>query len=293
MKMKKIISAVLLLATMFAFASCGNGRSIPIEVVKRANMTGALLSDGCKAYTEKVTYFDGDGSISYTLYFEEAANAAAYSYNIVEQIGDYKLIAHEGDIYKQKGDMFCAVLFSNQALTYYQYIKDYANDSLEVKFPLDLGERYQLESKTEGDFIMVSYYADVTPQIASAVYSTILKTGDKIISEYKLGKDYKIMSIKYTVKHNDGSENLVAQRTFEYYNDKKNDVFSSLPNGDDVTITLVIGEREYEYSVPSGVYVEFEDGGVGYEYFTDAGFSQKYETSEAREATVFVKTNFD
>ena len=293
MKMKKIISAVMLLAAVLALASCGNGRSIPIEVVKRANMTGTLLSNGSKSYTEEVTYFDGDEHISYKLYFEEAENATAYSYNIVEEIGDYKLVAHEGDIFKIKGDKICAVLFANQALSYYQYIKDYANDSLDVKFPLDLGERYQLESKSDEDFITVSYYADVTPQIASAVYSTTLKTGDKIISEYKLDRDYRIWSINYTVKHADGSENLVARRTFLHYTDKSDNVFSSLPDGDDVAITLVIGEREYEYFVPDGVYIEFEDGGVGYEYFTDAEFTQKYVTAKAEEMTVYVKTNFD
>ena len=293
MKMKKIISAVLLLAAVFALVSCGNGRSIPIEVVKRANMTGTLLSNGSKSYTETVTYFDGDETLSYTLYFEEAENAAAYSYNIVEQIGDYKFIAHEGDIYKIKGDKVCAVLFSNQALSYYQYIKDYANDSLDVKFPLDLGERYQLGSKTDQEFITVSYYADVTPQMASAVYSTKLKTGDKIISEYKLDHDYKICLIQYTVKHADGSENLVAQRSFLHYVEKQDDFFSSLPDGDEVKIKLVIGELSYEYEVPSGVYVEFEDGGLGYEYFADKDFTEKFEVSPSKEMTVYVKTNFD
>lgn len=291
--MKKILSAALIIATALALVSCGSGRSIPIEVVKRANLTGTLLSNGSKSYTEKVTYINGDEMLSYTLYFEEAENATAYSYNIVEEIGDYKLIAHNGDIYKIKGDKVCAVLFSNQALTYYQYIKDYTNDSLESKFPLDLGERYQLESKSDQQFITVSYYADVTPQIASAVYSTELKTGDKIISEYKLDHDYKICQIKYTVKHADGSEKLVAQRFFLHYVDKKSEFFSSLPDGDDVKITLVIGERSYEYEVPSGVYVEFEDGGLGYEYFTDKTFTEKYEVSLAKEMTVYVKTNFD
>ena len=292
MKMKKILSAALIAATALALVSCGNGRSIPIETVKRANLTGNLLAGECSSYTEKVEYFDGGEAISYTLYIESAENAAEYSYNVVETIGDFTLFAHEGDVFKKKGDDFCAVLFSNQALTYYQYIKDYASDSLEVKFPLDAGERYQIKSSEDGDLIFVSYYADVTPQMASAITSVSLKTGDRIISEYTTDKGYRIQKIEYFVEHADGSKNLVAKRSFTYSVEKE-DAFSSLPGGDDVTVTLVIGGREYGYDVPSGVYVEFFDGGLGYEYFTDEKCTQKYELSTALEMTVYVRTNFD
>ena len=290
--MKKILSAALIAATALALVSCGNGRSIPIETVKRANLTGNLLAGDCLSYTEKVEYFDGDKALSYTLSIENAENAADYSYNVVEKIGDYTLFAHEGDIFKQKGDEFCAVLFSNQSLTYYQYIKDYASDSLEAKFPLDAGERYQIMSNEDGDSIFVSYYADVTPQMASAITSVSLRTGDRIVSEYTTDKGYRIQKIEYFVERGESEKTLVAKRTFTY-SDKKSGAFSSLPGGDDVTVTLVIGGREYEYSVPSGVYVEFEDGGLGYEYFTDEKCTQKYELSKAREMTVYVKTNFD
>ena len=289
--MKKILAAALACLIVLALVSCGNGRSVPFEVVKRANLTGTLLSDGCASYTEKVEYYRDGGTISYTLYFETADNAAEYSYNVIEQIGDYTLYAHEGNVYKKKGGDFCAVLFSNQALTYGQYIKDYADDTLEVKFPLDAGERYQKSSRDEVNFIYVTYYADVTPQMASSITSVSLKTGDRIISEYKLDKSYRIYSADYSVEHKDGTTEKVARREFEYF-DAKQDLFSSLPAGDDVSVTLVIGEREYEYSVPRGVYVEFHDGGLGYGYFTDAGFTQKYEVSKAEDMTVYVRTNF-
>lgn len=290
--MKKILSAALACVILLALVSCANGKSVPIEVVKRANLTGTLLADGTKAYTETVSFFKDGEEISYLFYFESAENAAQYSYNIVEVEGTYSLYAHEGNIYKQKGDALCAVLFANQALTYYQYIKDYADDSLEVKFPLDAGERYQTSSSEDVNYIYVSYYADVTPQMASAITAVSLKTGDKIISEYKLDKSYRVYSVEYKIEHQDGTIDLAARREYEYFGEKK-DMFSSLPTGSDVNVTLIIGEREFEYVVPSGVYVEFEDGGLGYEYFTDAGFTQKYEVSKASEMTVYVKTNFE
>ena len=289
--MKKILSALLIGATVFLLVSCASGRSIPIETVKRANLTGNLLTGECLSYTEKVEYYGGE-TLSYTLYIENAENAAAYSYNLIESIGDYTLFAHEGDIFKKKGDKYCTVLFANQAMTYYLYIKDYANDSLEVRFPLDAGERYQIMSETVGDNIHVSYYADVTPQIASYVYSTKLKTGDRIISDYLTDKSYRILEIEYRVEHPDKSSELVAKRTFEY-SDKKEGAFSSLPSGDEKTVKLVIGNNVYEYGVPAGTYVEFYDGGLGYEYFTDKDFTEKYEISASRDMTVYVKTNFD
>ena len=290
--MKKIISALLILFFVLSFSSCASGKSIPIEVVKKANLTGAILSGDTEAYSETVTFYKNGEKISYSYYIENAENAAMYSYNVTEKTGNYMLYAHEGDIYTIEPGKFSAVLFADQSLTYYRFIRDYLNDTTETKFQLDKGDRFQRKSSTDGEFIYVTYYANVTPQIASEIYSVDLIPGDKIISEYKLDKSYRIHSTEYTIEHQDGTSEKVAARNYLYL-DQKTGPLSSIPHDDEKTVTLIINGNTYEYSVPSGVYVTFEDGGRGYEYYIDPELTQKYEVTLADDMTVYATTNFN
>ncbi|MBQ0125189.1 MAG: hypothetical protein KBS59_02565 [Clostridiales bacterium] len=272
--MKKIIKALcllLLLGTAFIAVSCGAGKSVPLHVLKSKNSVAALLDGGVCAYSEKVEYTEKN--LSYEIYIELSDNIA-YTYNVCEKAGDYTLFAVDGDVYTEKGGDLCAVLFSNQALNYYQYISDYVTSD----FPLDAGERYQRFSENDGDFTVVEYCAAVTPQIASSVYSTELSVGDKIISVYKLDDIGRICCVEYKIEHA-GTAKTVARRSFEYFTAKKN-VFSSLPREADAKVSLVIGEKEYSYDVPSGVYVGFEDGGLGYEYYLDENRTLPYDFAD-------------
>ena len=287
--MKKIVSFICALAMLLLLASCGNGKSIPVSIVGQYNKTVALLSGDTVAYTEKIEYFSPEAR-SYEIYYELSQDFS-YVYNIAEKIGDYAMYAKSGDVYTEKDGVLCAVLFANPTVTFPKFINDY----IDVAFPLDGGTRYQRSSAEDGDYITVTYYADVTPQMASGIYSVSLDAGEKIISTYKLDESYRIYQIEYSVESADGSlSDVVARRSFTYYSERQ-DVFASLPDdsGESATITLDYGTRKSTFTVPVGVYVGFDDGGSGYEYYTDAEMNFKYALSPAQDMIVYVKTNFD
>jgi len=285
---KKIVSAILTLCVVLLIASCGSGKSIPISIVEKNNKATALLSSDTVAYTEKIEYFFPE-LLSYEVYYELSSDYS-YLYNVFETIGGYKMYAKDGDVYTEKDGELCAVLFANFTVTFPKFIDRY----IDASFPLDGGTRYQSSSADDGDGFTVTYYADVTPQMASEIYSVALTAGDKIFSTYKLDKSYRIYSIEYNVERSDGSSYTAAKRTFTYYSERQ-DVFSSLPDGggDSYTVTLDYGTRKSTFTVPDGVYVGFDDGGSGYKFYTDAEMTSEYILSMSQNITVYVKTNFD
>ena len=286
--MKKLVSLICVAVMLFALASCGGGKSVPVSIVAQNNKTGALLSGGTVAYTEKIEYFSQ--GLSYEIYYELSSNFS-YLYNVTETIGDYAMYAANGNVYTEKGGEICAVLFANPTVTFPKF----ANEYIDVPFPLDSGKRYQRSSETDGEYTVVTYYAEITPQMASEIYSVDLEAGDTLVSVFKIGDKYRVFQIDYSVEHADGSPKTdVARHTFTYFTERQN-VFASLPdeNGESATVILDFGSRTTTFTVPLGVLVGFDDGGAGYEYFTDASMTSEYAPIPACDMTVYVKTNSD
>ena len=283
--MKKALSLIMLIAVALSFTACAKGKSVPVDSLKQSNKVGALLSSGTVAYTEKTEYFSDGETLAYELYYE-IADGASYTYNVAETIGDFSHYIREGKVYSQKDGSFCQVVFSNPALTYAKYINEY----IDADFPLDMGERYQLSSEVKGDFTYVTYYATVTPQMASKIYSVTLSAGEKIISSYKIDERRRIYSVEYSVENAEGEMTKVACRTFEYFDQKQNK-FDGIPKSTgDVTIEFVINGNKYKRTASDGINIIFEDGGAGYEYFQNEDMTQKYVPGDAENITVYVKT---
>ena len=287
--MKKFLCLMTAFIMIFAVSSCGGGKSIPTDLLKSGNRVSSLISNETLAFSEKIEYF-GDETLTYSVYTEAAAGFA-YNYNIVEKIGDYTLYVHEGEIYSEKDGKICSVVLSNPAYTFAGFVGEY----LDADFPLDSGVRYQRSSNEDSQFTYVTYYAEITPQMASSIYSAKLKAGEKIITTYKLGKGYRIYQADYGVENSAGEITPVARRTFEYFTKRNADIFSSLPDNDDktYTLTLVYSNRSEERKIKAGTDIGFDDGGAGYEYFSDKEMTVPFSQTVSSDITVYVKTNFD
>lgn len=270
--MKKLIAVILALSALL-LVSCASGKSVPIATVEKNNRAERILAGDTVAYSENIEYY-GDKNISYSLYYENAADLR-WTYNILETAGNYSMYAYEGSVYTSKDGELCAVLFANRTVTYFQYVSGYINQA----FPLDCGYRYQRRSVEKDGCTYVTYYAEVTPQDAAEIHSVDVSAGEKIVSDYVLDAQGRIVSIEYSVEHANGSSEKAAKRTFEYYTEKKN-VFSNLPAEENAKVDVIMGESSFSFSVPNGIYIGFEDGGASYEYYLDAEFTRKYSFTE-------------
>ena len=119
--MKKLVSLICVAVMLLALASCGGGKSVPVSIVAQNNKTGALLSGGTVAYTEKIEYFSQ--GLSYEIYYELSSNFS-YLYSVAEKIGDYALYAANGSVYTEKGGETCTVLFANPTVTFPKFVNE-------------------------------------------------------------------------------------------------------------------------------------------------------------------------
>ena len=278
--MKKLISILLIISTLAIFTSCANGKSLPYYILKQKNTTEELLKEGNVSYTEKVEYYKNGETLSYEIYYELSENVA-YAYNIVEKIGDYSLVAFDGDVYTIKNGQKCIVLFTNPTVSFFKFVAGYMN----TDFPLDLGTKYQNYSKKENGYEIVEYFATITPQMASEIYATELKTEDKIISIYKVSNGQTIESIEYYIENYAGERTFIAKRTFERSTQKQN-LASLLPQTtEEVKVKVITPDNEFSYSIPVGVCVGFEDGDLNYTYYLDEEYTEEFKSEAFGEVT--------
>lgn len=286
--MKKVLSFLFIAIIISSLSSCSKGRSVPVEMLKQSNRIGTIMTGGTVAYSETVEYFKNDGNLSYEIYYE-LADGASYTYNIAETIGDFSHYISEGRVFTEKNGRLSQKIFSNPALTYAKYIKEY----IDAEFPLDGGVRYQLSSSSDDDFTYVTYYATVTPQMASSIYSAKLFAGDKIISSYKIDQNRRIYAVEYGVKKASGETEKLARRSFAYFDEKQNK-FSSLPQSDKkITVEFDLNGNKFKRTASDGVDIIFEDGGLGYEYYIDSAFTQKYDPKDFGDLSIYIKTHSD
>ena len=154
--MKKIISMILLLATLLCISSCGKGTSIAIQAVRLDNQVENLFiwDTKIKSLTEKNVYKDKDGNdVFVSEYYYEDADDIYSMYNICETIGNYKLYAYEGAVYTETEKGITAVILFS--CTYTDFISSYLQDS----FPLDGEVLNQKNSQKDGENI-IAYYID-------------------------------------------------------------------------------------------------------------------------------------
>lgn len=280
MILKKLISILLIISTLAIFTSCANGKSLPYYILKQKNTTEELLKEGNVSYTEKVEYYKNGETLSYEIYYELSENVA-YAYNIVEKIGDYSLVAFDGDVYTIKNGQKCIVLFTNPTVSFFKFVAGYMN----TDFPLDSGTKYQNYSKKENGYEIVEYFATITPQMASEIYATELKTENKIISIYKVSNGQTIESIEYYIENYAGERTFIAKRTFERSTQKQN-LASLLPQtAEEVKVKVITPDNEFSYSIPVGVCVGFEDGDLNYTYYLDEEYTEEFKSEAFGEVT--------
>ena len=275
--MKKIISMILLLATLLCISSCGKGTSIAIQAVRLDNQVENLFiwDTKIKSLTEKNVYKDKDGNdVFVSEYYYEDADDIYSMYNVCETIGNYKLYAYEGSVYTEteKG-ITAVVLFS---CTYTDFISSY----LQGTFPLDGEVLNQKNSQKDGENIIAYYHSKLTPQQASKVQSFGINGMETIETRYVITNENFISTIDYTVITNDSST-LLAQRFFEKKNEKQAGVFdavSSLQKSVSVDFVFVGKEQQgRHFEIPSGVYLGIDTAGYEYEFFYDEDCTIPYE----------------
>lgn len=294
--MKKIISAILS-ASLFVMmlTSCVSGVSVPYYNLAMDNYSDNVFEQ-YDAVTETIVYYDNDEeSYRYSIYMEKSLENA-YSYNICESFAGYTFYGYEGDLYSISGDKTYAVIQADKS-TYLEYINDYQ----QREHIIDQGEKYQIYSKElENDMKEVSYYTKMTPVIVADLYKYGIKETDKIISTYTLSKDNFYLEIVYSVKHSDGTEEKLAKRTFEYFQEKQSSVFEALPNTDkSVNVTIVfhagnVNETKDVYVIPMGVYIGIDQGDNNVSFYMDSDYQVAfdYETALAdNDITIYAKNN--
>ena len=293
MNMKRILSAVLILAMMCLLASCGNGTSIAIAAVRLDNQVENLFvwDTEIASLTETITYKDKSGNDTFTAqyYYEDATDIYAM-YNICETIGDYKLYAYEGSVYTEteKG-ITAVVLFS---CTYTEYISSFLKSS----FPLDGEVLNQKSSSKHGSEIHAAYHTRLTPQQAARLISFGIDGTETIRTDYVIEDAKFISSVDYTVI-SESESYLFANRSFEKTTEKKADVFSSvasLQKSVKVDFIFVGGEQNgRHFEIPSGVYLGIDTADYEYEFFYDEACTQPYEYDSAvitEDIVLYVRT---
>ena len=267
--MKKIISMILLLATLLCISSCGKGTSIAIQAVRLDNQVENLFiwDTKIKSLTEKNVYKDKDGNdVFVSEYYYEDADDIYSMYNICETIGNYKLYAYEGAVYTETEKGITAVILFS--CTYTDFISSYLQDS----FPLDGEVLNQKNSQKDGENIIAYYHSKLTPQQASKVQSFGINGMETIETKYVITNENFISAIDYTVIDNDSST-LLAQRFFEKKNEKQAGVFdavSSLQKSVSVDFVFVGKEQQgRHFEIPAGVYLGIDTADYEYEFFCD------------------------
>lgn len=275
--MKRIVSIILLLATLCIVASCGKGTSIAIAAIRLDNRVENLFvwDKEIASLTETVTYKDKSGKDAFTAqyYYEDAADIYSM-YNICETVGDYKLYAYEGSVYTEteKG-ITAVVLFSS---TYTDFIGTY----LKSTFPLDGEVLNQQSSSQKGDAIHATYHTRLTPQQTARLISFGIDGTETVQTDYVVKEGKFISSVDYTIIAKDATY-LFANRSFEKANEKKAGVFdsvSSLQKSVKVEFIFADGEQIGRYfEIPSGVYLGIDTADYKYEFFYDKECTQPYE----------------
>lgn len=275
--MKRIVSIILLLATLCLVASCGKGTSIAIAAVRLDNRVENLFvwDKEIASLTETVTYKDKNGNDTFTSqYYYERAKDIYAMYNICETVGDYKLYAYEGSVYTEteKG-ITAVVLFSS---TYTDFIGTY----LKPNFPLDGEVLNQQSSSQKGDAIHATYHTRLTPQQTARLISFGIDGTETVQTDYVVKEGKFISSVDYTIIAKDETY-LFANRSFEKTNEKKADVFASvasLQKSVKVDFVFVDGEQNgRHFEIPSGVYLGIDTADYKYEFFYDKECTKPYE----------------
>lgn len=275
--MKRTVSIILLLATLFLVASCGRGTSIAIAAVRLDNRVENLFvwDKEIASLTETVTYKDKSGKDAFTAqYYYEKAQDIYAMYNICETIGAYKLYAYEGSVYTEteKG-ITAVVLFSS---TYTDFIGTY----LKPNFPLDGEVLNQQSSSQKGDAIHATYHTRLTPQQTARLISFGIDGTETVQTDYVIREGKFISSVDYAIIAKDATY-LFANRSFEKTTEKKADVFtsvSSLQKSVKVDF-LFVGEEQNgrHFEIPAGVYLGIDTADYEYEFFYDEACTQPYE----------------
>jgi len=279
--MKRIFGIILVVAMVFAMASCGNGVSIAIQAVRLDNQVEHLFvwDKDIQSLTETITYKDKTGSDVFTAqyYYEDSSDIYAM-YNVCETIGDYKLYAYEGSVYTEteKG-ITAVVLFSS---TYTDFLKSY----LTSDFPLDGEVLNQKSSSKKDGAIHAKYHSKLTPQQTAKLRSFGIDGTETIETDYVVIDEKFISSIDYTVIAKDETY-LFANRRFEKANEKKAGVFdsvSSLKKTVAVDFLFVDAEQQgRRFEIPAGVYLGIDTADYEYEFFCDEACTVPYEYDSA------------
>ena len=294
--MKKIIAAILALAISLAvLTSCGVGPSVPYYILAMDNYTVNVF-DEYDAYKETVTYYkNGEKDFEYSIYVDVGEGGV---YNFCESYDGYAYYGIGEMLFAVTGGKTYAVLQTNNR-TYFDVIGDYA----ERAHPLDDGAKFQKNSKKTEAGTEVEYYVKVTPLMAAELENFGVAETDKIISKYLLmeNTDY-YLSVEYSIEHADGATEKIAERKFEYFESKQNDIFNNIPVLNEV-VDIKTGEvnvkivyengKESSYKVPKGSYIGI-DGKENATYYSDASFENAFDfenTQALENIKIYAKNN--
>ncbi len=290
--MKKFISLILLLSLALSLASCFSGVSVPYYTLKLDNDIENVLGKYA-AVKETLTYYEnGEEALTYSVYIEHAENKEGW-YNIAEVYPDYAYYAYENALYAVEDEKTYYIIQTDK--TFYETVLTYSPR----EHILDTGKKFQEYSKSGGGTVEVSYYADITIIEEAELTSFPIKENDRLISKYLLAEEDKYyISIEYSVEHPDGTSEKLAERKFEYFDEKQSAIFPSLPDGSDtVDVTLVydagaLNENRITYSVPRGIYLGVDTGSANTEIYLDEALTAAFDFESARtdeNITLFVK----
>jgi hypothetical protein len=294
--MKKIIAAIMALALSCVMrASCGAGVSVPYYILAMDNYTVNVF-DEYDAYRETITYYEnGEKDFEYSIYVDIGEDGI---YNFCESYDGYAYYGIGEQLYAVTGGKTYAVLQTNNR-TYFDVIGEYK----ERAHPLDDGAKFQKFSKTVEAGREVEYYVKVTPLMAAELENFGVTETDKIISKYLLmeNTDY-YLNIEYSIERADGTIEKIAERSFEYFESKQNDIFKNIPVLNEV-VSIKTGEvnvkviyengKETAYKLLKGVYIGF-DGKENVTYYSDASFETPFdfENTQVLENTkIYAKNN--
>ena len=282
--MKKLICLAVVLAVIFALASCSAGVSVPYRMVQLANRYSEIfdLESGIAAFREKLTYPD----FEYELYYEAAESGKLTTYNISEKTDGYTMSACDGTVVMERGGKKYFLLIISG--TYSGFADEYAD----FAHPLDAGSHYQVSSKkrAEGGYEVV-YKAEITPQMAGELSEYGVVLGEYIFSHLAVDEKYRALSIEYSTGKSEGERKLLT-RTFEYYDDAR-ESFENMPKNRDAKVKIVYtGGRTAEFAVPEGYHIGFYMPDVTYEFYTDEDFKVPFDadnTAISGEITLYAK----
>ena len=275
---KMILAAVALALACIICVSCGVGVSVPYYILAMDNYTVNVF-DEYEAYRETVTYYkNGEKDFEYSIYVDIGDNGV---YNFCESYDGYAYYGIGESLYAVTGGKTYAIIQTNNR-TYFDVIGEYA----ERAHSLDDGSKFQKYSKKTEAGTEVEYYVNVSPLMAAELKSFGITETDKIFSKYLLMEDTDYyLSIEYNIERADGTREKIAERKFEYFESKQNNVFENIPvfngnldiNADTVNVKIIYETgKELNYKLPKGAYIGF-DGTENVTYYADESFENTFD----------------